>query len=98
MNPEVVTVKNGYSRNLRDTVVLRALTIDEVLKLQRGWVVWFIARDGYARRIKINGRVKTWKRRPDIVIPVKYGMWECGTFEWNGVEWRDQRPYEEVIP
>jgi hypothetical protein len=43
--------------------------------------IWFWAVDGFARRAKVNGAVRTWKRNPERVeVPLKYGMREYWTF------------------
>lgn len=35
---------------------------------------------GNARTVKVNGKVRTWKRDPNRVeVPFKYGMYEYGT-------------------
>lgn len=51
--------------------------------------------------LKINGKPKTWKTRPDNVqIPYKYGLYEYGyignTIESN-VDTDEIRPYESPI-
>jgi hypothetical protein len=34
--------------------------------------------DGSPARCRVNGRCKTWKRRPeDFCLPVKYGLRDC---------------------
>lgn len=39
--------------------------------------VWFHMPDGKARQVKVNGRVKTWKRDPNrIEVSIKYGLYE----------------------
>lgn len=41
----------------------------------------FIANDGTARKCKINGAIRTWKRDPNRVeVPIKYGLYEYGMF------------------
>ena len=48
--------------------------------------IWFHANDGTARRIKVNGAVRTWKRDPNrIEVPVKYGLYEYGTFDASDI-------------
>jgi hypothetical protein len=44
-------------------------------------------RNGEARQVKVNGRVRRWKRdRNRIEIPLKYGMYEYVTFTSVDVE------------
>lgn len=36
-------------------------------------------RDGTPMRVRVNGKVRTWKTRPDdFQIPVKHGLRNCG--------------------
>lgn len=43
--------------------------------------VWFLAANGTAKRAKINGKVRTWKRNPQRVeVSLKYGLYEHYTF------------------
>lgn len=59
----------------------RPMTLEEAKLLSYGQHIWFLANDGSARRVKVNGTPKRWKRDPDrIEVPVKYGMYEHGTF------------------
>jgi hypothetical protein len=49
--------------------------------------IWFKSLDGTARRAKVNGKVRTWKRDPGrIEIPVKYGMYEYGVFSASDID------------
>jgi hypothetical protein len=58
------------------------MTLAEAIGLSAGSVIWFISLDGTARRIRVNGAVKRWKREPDrFRVPIKYGMYEYGYFE-----------------
>jgi hypothetical protein len=60
----------------------RHMTLEEAKMLGYGDSIWVLARDGSARRVKVNGAVKRWKREPDrIEVPFKYGLYEYGTFQ-----------------
>jgi len=49
--------------------------------------IWFHAIQGDARRAKVNGQVRRWKRdRSRIEVPLKYGMYEYGKFDSNDVK------------
>jgi hypothetical protein len=49
--------------------------------------IWFLCNQGKARQLKINGSIKRWKRDKNrIEIPVKYGMYEYGTFTTADIE------------
>ena len=49
--------------------------------------IWFRSTDGTARQAKVNGAVRTWKRDANrIEVPVKYGMYEYGTFYGTDLE------------
>lgn len=73
-------LQDGYFLARRKNPVkylYRHMTLDEIKALRSGSHVEFIARDGTARMVKINGQVKRWVRQPDkIEVPVKYGMYE----------------------
>ena len=59
----------------------RPMTDSEARALGYGDHIWFLSLSGDARRIKINGAVRTWKRTPErLEIPVKYGMYEYARF------------------
>ena len=75
---DTFTLVNGYDRKKTPEVnTYRAMTIDEAKALRPGQEVWFFANDGKARRLKVNGAVKTWKTDADrIEVPVKYGLRE----------------------
>jgi len=58
----------------------RHMMLEEAKLLHYGDSIWVLARDGSARRVKVNGAVRRWKREPDrIEVPFKYGMYEYGT-------------------
>lgn len=43
--------------------------------------IWALTNDGKARRVKVNGKVRTWKRDSNrIEIPIEYGLYEYATF------------------
>jgi len=70
---------NGYDRK-RAPEEYRPMTIEEAKALRYGDHVSCIANDGTARRLKVNGAPRTWKRDPlRVEIPFKYGMYEYGT-------------------
>ena len=49
--------------------------------------IHFKSIDGTARHAKVNGAVRTWKRDPNRVeVPVKYGLYEYGTFYASDLE------------
>ena len=59
----------------------RPMTFQEARALSYGNHIWFVGARGDARRVKVNGRPRTWVRSPDrIEIPVKYGMYEFAIF------------------
>jgi len=60
----------------------RVMTLDEAKQLTYGQHIWFVGLKGDARRIKVNGAPKTWKRDTNRVeVPAKYGMYEYATFD-----------------
>ena len=62
----------------------RPMTFEEAKTLKVGDEVYFLAQDGTARRIRVSGQPKTWKRDPNrFEIPMKYGMYESARFSWD---------------
>jgi len=60
----------------------RNMTRAEILGLRAGERVWFVANDGKARQLTVNGAVRTWKRDSGRVeVPIKYGLYEYGCFD-----------------
>jgi len=63
-----------------DLAEYRTLTKDEVLSLKYGDHPSVILRNGRVGTVKVNGKVRTWKRDANrIELPVKYGLYECAT-------------------
>lgn len=97
MNPETspdLIVPDGYDRRVhKGHYRVRPLTLADVIRSTPTGEIkitspdgHMVSTDGQYRRIKINGRVRTWKRDPTRVeIPCKYGMYEHATFEWGTV-------------
>lgn len=82
-----LTLRSGYDRRRNAPATeYRYMTHEEARLLTAGDTVEFVARDGTARRLRINGKPKTWKRDASrLEIPVKYGLRECGTFYADNV-------------
>lgn len=60
----------------------RAMTEVEIRSLKSGDRVQMLDLNGRVADVKINGRVRTWKRSPmRLEIPCKYGMYECFTLD-----------------
>lgn len=77
----------------------RNMTRAEIEALRPGERVWFIAQDGKARQVTVNGAVRTWKRNPDrLEIPVKYGLYECARFSLEESQARLLKPVEGSAP
>ena len=75
--------------------MFRRMELEEIKLLKYGNHVWFRANDGSARRVRINGKVRRWKREPDrFEVPCKYGMYEYHTFRNDEAE----RLLVEVTP
>lgn len=73
-----------YDRHVhRPLVLFRSITKEELLakQVRFGTIpqLWFLDRYGEARQMRLNGKVKTWKRDPDrIEVPCKYGFYSSG--------------------
>jgi len=79
----VFTIFRQSDRKKTPTPIkVRRLTRDEVMTLGHSRHVPVILNNGRLGECKINGAIRTWKREPDrIEIPIKYGMYEFGTFD-----------------
>lgn len=69
-------MKSGYSRDKKE-YDFTPFTIDEHKDLVIGGHCKAVDRCGELRDVKITS-IKTWKRRPDIEIHWKYGLYEFG--------------------
>jgi hypothetical protein len=79
---ETFKARSGYySRKEPELKTYRAMTLDEVKALRYGDHVDCLDLNGNVRTVKINGKVRRWKRDPDRVeVPCKYGLYEYITF------------------
>ncbi len=59
-----------------------AITVEQAKNLQIGQVIYYLGarnRDGSLVRFRVNGKVQTWKTRPnDIRVPLKHGLYDYG--------------------
>lgn len=74
---EVFEVVSGYDKSKNPTKIkVRYMTVGEIKQLNYGHAKW-VNYQGMMRDCKINGKVKTWKTRPnDVTVPCKYGLYE----------------------
>lgn len=81
---ERITVANGYDRKKTpSTITGTRATVEAIKAINPTWrdEFWVVANDGTAKRCRVNGKLKTWKRDPSrIALPCKYGLYECHTF------------------
>jgi hypothetical protein len=87
---------------LQDTGEFRAMTLDEARQLTYGGHVWFKSVQGDARRAKVNGQPKTWKRSPErIEVSLKYGLYEYAKFNEQDIHAGrllvEESPYPDAI-
>ena len=60
----------------------RPITLEEAKNLDSVSHCLVLLNNGNVGHVKINGKVKRWKREPDrIEIPVKYGLYEYVTLD-----------------
>ena len=56
------------------------MNLAEVKRLRHGQTIWVKGKynaDGTAMRVRVTGKVQTWKTRPsEVQVPVKHGMYE----------------------
>ncbi len=91
-------VSSHYAKN-HEVKDVRVLSFAEAMTLRSYSHVTVINSLNKWATIRINGAIKTWKRRPlDCRIPYKYGMYEYGYIEYvNGVCTSEIKPVIEVI-
>lgn len=77
-SPSVLTFRTVTPREVRDGDMWRESLWFETST--RGKL------DGFAKRVRANGGPKTWKTRPDVELPVKYGLRECARAVSRGDE------------
>ena len=72
------------------TVDVVPMTIEELKRLSSGeHVLVFTGYFGRNRNtgvvhVKVNGKPKTWKTRPnDVTVPIKYGLYEYAKIEYR---------------
>ena len=84
---------DGYDKRKNPSrAEYRRMTLEEAKALTYGQTLRFLANDGTARHIRVNGKVRTWKRDPNRVeIPMKYGFNEYATFSWCEASWDSRR-------
>ena len=82
------TILSGTGKG--KTIDVAPMPIDKVKELRAGETVLVFT--GYFSRnrhdgiihVKVNGKPKTWKTRPDDVdIPIKYGLYEYARIEYR---------------
>lgn len=77
------TMKAKTNTQTTQTTAPRALTLNEAKALSYGDTIYQLGArnyDGTARRWRVNGRPKTWKRTPSkVAVPVKHGLYDYGT-------------------
>ena len=66
-----------YTKQVRE---YRILTLPEILELRGHSLI--VSNSGDVVRVKINGKVRTWKRDPArFEVPIKYGLYEYATVD-----------------
>lgn len=78
------------------------ITLAQAKSLRPGTTLYAIGKynaDGTAMRVKVNGRVKTWKTRPSQVqIPYKRGLYEYGYLDEGDLGWLSLTEPKPVRP
>lgn len=76
---QTLTLRDGYSRAKNpETRTFRPMTPDEAREIGYGTgEIYFTGDFRTYRRCRPNGKPKTWKTRPDVELPIKYGMYEA---------------------
>ena len=87
MEQETFTVIDGYDKSKNPkTRTVRKCTLDDIRAMVPGTTIFqtdrgssylMLDRQGKARNVRANGKVKTWKRDPNrFERSFKYGMYE----------------------
>jgi len=86
--------------NKGQSVDVKPMHLDKVKELRTGTRA--LVHTGYFGRnrlsgvihVKINGKPKTWKTRPDDVsVPIKYGLYEYATIDYRDGVMADENLY-----
>jgi hypothetical protein len=73
-------------RKVKETIMLRQITLGEAKNLGYGDRVYTLDRNGNAAEIRVSSKVKTWKRDPNrIEVSFKYGMYENFRMDTAGI-------------
>ena len=78
------------------------MNFSEAENLHRGQTLYHVREknsDGSALRVRVNGRVRTWRRSPGkIQIPTKYGMYDSHTIDERELgQWTLEEPERVVV-
>lgn len=90
---ETINAIDYYDRTKNPRLLtLRPLTIEEAKNPP--YHVKILDRNGMARDVRVNGKTKTWKTRPnDVTIPMKYRIREYFYSRMVNGEWVENVPY-----
>lgn len=96
LDSRTVSLVDGYDRTKHPTAGLyRYLTPDEARSLKPGDEVPFTTGHGWCKRVRVSGKVQTWKRDASRVeVPCKFGLYESARFvarEGRMEAWGDAR-------
>jgi hypothetical protein len=90
---KTMQLRNGYDRSKDpETATYRYMTVHEAKRLSYGQRVPFLANDGTAREVKVNGAPKTWKRSSGVIVSLKYGLYEYAQAGSKDLADRDDVP------
>jgi hypothetical protein len=82
----LAVIKQAGAKNWQSTVSItwgnNMITLEQAKALKVGTMLYHTINknaDGTPQRWKVNGKVKTWKTKPDCVkVPVKHGLYTFG--------------------
>jgi len=60
------------------------ITIDQLATLQRGTKLTYTV-NGKAYKWRVNGKLKTFKTKPDFKLPIKHGMYNFGYIDNHNI-------------
>jgi hypothetical protein len=73
----MIAIYHHDKRKVPDVCNFKPLTREELLALKIYDHTLARGVNGKMYRVRVNGKVKTWKTNAAIKIPIKYGLREC---------------------
>lgn len=92
---EKITYTGKGKNKIASSQLFRRLTLEEYKALSSGNRVHFVTRQGDIKQVKVTS-VKTWKTRPDVLVKVKFGLYEYSYSQFDGSNYSGEILVREV--